>query len=133
MTDENSKMCRDCGCLTWRQPLSSQRYGYDEYWLNDDGSYDHNFEEGDDSGDWDNNGDPECAECASTDLEDLSDLTTQQFQTLYNIIMEGRINALGLIRAGRNVDPISGEEILTKVRRPRRKKGRLIGAKVKQR
>jgi hypothetical protein len=87
------------------------------------GEYLDEFESGDDSGDWEDYGDPECDNCGSTDLEDLSCLTTEQFKIIMGLDDDDRLEAFKIMEKGGQVDPESGQE-LTVVPRA---KGTIIG------
>lgn len=127
-----AKMCRDCGSLEWIQRAYSTVYGRTIYGPRDEsGHYNDDFDRSEDEDDWEDSGEPECHECGDTDLEEIGDLTPEQFRILYNLPAECRIDALGLIREGVEVDPETGEPLEEVSSKPR--KGKLIGKALHQR
>ena len=127
----DAKICRDCGCLDWYQSVSSSTWGRESYRARHSGIYRDDIDSDDGSNDWEPQGDPECEECQENNLEDINDLTPEQFNVLYNLAQEDRMRALKLLREGKEVDPETGEEV-TQVER-KRSKGKIIGTKVRQR
>ena len=110
MTSHKAKICKECGSLDWKQSYSSSVYGMEENSARPDGHYNENFDHDDDLNDWEESGDPMCMKCESDEIVDIDDLNTEQFQLIYNLDPEHRVDAIELIRAGKEVDPETGEE-----------------------
>ena len=120
--DSNAKLCEDCGSLDYYERVSYSNWGTHTYTVDSQRIYDENYESSDDSGD-ENHESFECCECNCESMEDISGLTDDQFDVLYNLSPELRWGAYQLMQNGVTVDPDTGLE----AKAPPRKKGVTIG------
>ncbi len=111
MTSSKAKICKECGCLDWKQQYSASTYGLEENMASENGDYEENFDDDSDPNDWEECGDPTCVACDGYEIMDIDDLTSEQFKIIYNLDPVFRVAAIELMRAGKEVDPETGEEI----------------------
>ena len=134
MTLYDARICRICGCLDWYidQYSTITIYGRVFNAANSDGSYDDDFERNDEDDsnddDWEDSGDPKCRDCDDTNLMDIDDLTPVQFGVIFNLEPMLRVSAIELMRAGKEVDPETGEERHA----PEKDKRKVGGYKIRQ-
>lgn len=92
-------ICRDCGCLDWKQDYSERGYSVCRRYINSRGEVE---EEWDDT-EWDDNeeeGDAECNECESTNLEYISTLTSEQLVRVFALPPGERMDVVERILRG---------------------------------
>ncbi len=103
---KNAKICRDCGSMDYRQEVvatttaySTTYYSFEEEGcvVEDDGE---DVDTSDDYGEWEPEGAPECAECDSKNLADLSKLSKEELLFIYKLPEEQRVAVADKMLAG---------------------------------
>lgn len=96
-------ICRDCGCLNWKQNYSERGYSVLRSYVNSRGEVETEW----DDTEWEDNeedGDAECMECESDNLEYISSLTQEQLAQVYALPLNRRVAPVERILRG---EPIS--------------------------
>jgi hypothetical protein len=100
LTIVNAKICLDCGCLNYRQPLVTSCYGEDNY-IADPLGYSIDEKTDEVSENWETFGATVCIDCGSSHLLSIEDFTKDQFIYVFNLDKDKRAEALDKICEGR--------------------------------